>query len=293
MTISDKFTTFNKNIRISNTNINNISYRFRQITKRLNSDFWTTASDISHSFYVGSYGRDTDIHISDVDVIFELPVDLYHQYNDYKGNGQSALLQAVKKSIQKTYKTTDSHGDGQVVAVDFTDGIKYEIVPVFLLKDKMGYYYPDTNNGGSWKITNPKPEIKEIKDKNLIWNKNLKRLCRMARAWKDEWSVPIGGLLIDTLAYNFLKDWQYKDKSFTYYDWMVRDFFEFLKNQNSNQSYWLAPGSNQYVWRKGNFEYKALRCFNLSKEAISYEEDKKNYSVNLKWKEIFGNKFPG
>lgn len=292
MSVSDKFTAFNKNIRISDTNINNISFRYKEITKRLNLDFWNIASDISHSLYVGSYGRGSDIHVSDVDVIFELPLALYTQYNNYQGNGQSSLLQAVKKSIQKTYRTTDSHGDGQVVAVDFTDGIKYEIVPVFLLKDNKGYYYPDTNNGGSWKITNPKPEINEINDKNILWNKNLKRLCRMARAWKDKWGVPIGGLLIDTLAYNFLKNWQYNDKSYTYYDWMMRDFFEFLKNQDNNQSYWLSPGSNQYVWRKGNFEYKAAKCFNLAKEAIIYEDANLTYSANQKWREIFGNRFP-
>ncbi|MDR1974389.1 MAG: hypothetical protein LBQ31_06905 [Bacteroidales bacterium] len=49
--------------------------------------------------------------------------------------------------------------------------------------------------------------------KDTEWNKNLRRLCRMARAWKDMWDIPIGGLLIDTLAYNFLKDWEHKDKS--------------------------------------------------------------------------------
>ena len=51
----------------------------------------------------------------------------------------------------------------------------------------------------------------------------------MIRMWKDKWDVPMGWLLIDTLAYNFLKNWEYKNNSYTYYDWMVRDFFEYLK----------------------------------------------------------------
>lgn len=292
MSVSTKFTEFNQNILISSTDVSNIAYRYKQITKRLNTDFWSTTSETAHSLYVGSYGRDTDIHVSDIDVIFELPVSVFEQYDSYKGNGQSALLQAVKTSIQNTYKTTESHGDGQVVAVDFTDGINFEIVPVFLLKDEKGYYYPDTHNGGSWKVTNPKPEIKEIRDKNIEWKYNLKRLCRMARAWKDTNSVPMGGLLIDTLAYNFLKNWEYKDKSYLYYDWMVRDFFEYLKNQNESQTYWLAVGSNQYVYRKGKFESKALSAYNLAVEAIAYEEKEFEYSANLKWREIFGTKFP-
>ncbi len=290
MSISTKFETFNKNIKISQDNQNKISSRYKQITKRLNLDFWRTDSETSHSLYVGSYGRDTDIHVSDVDMLFQLPYEVYEKYNNYNGNGQSALLQAVKTSIQKTYSTSYIKGDGQVIGINFNDGICFEIVPCFI-NENASFTYPDTNNGGSWKTTNPKPEIKEIGDKNQEWNKNLKRLCRMARVWKDNWNVPIGGLLIDTLVYNFLKDWEYKDKSYTYYDWMVRDFFEYVKNQNETQNYWYAVGSNTRIYNDGDFRYKAKRCYNIAIEAIQYEDEKKEYSANQKWKEIFGNIF--
>lgn len=114
----------------------------------------------------------------------------------------------------------------------------------------------------------------------------------MARAWKRNWSVPMGGLLIDTLAYNFLEGWQYRDKSFVYYDWMSRDFFSLLMNQKSDQVYWLAPGSNQFVWRKGDFEYKAKRCFNISLEAIEADRTGHEYTRNQKWREVYGTVFP-
>jgi tRNA nucleotidyltransferase (CCA-adding enzyme) len=56
---------------------------------------------------VGSYGRNTAIQgFSDLDMIFQLPYSVYEAYNRYSGNGQSALLQAVKTSIEKTYATT-------------------------------------------------------------------------------------------------------------------------------------------------------------------------------------------
>ncbi len=38
-----------------------------------------------------------------------------------------------------------------------------------------------------------------------------------------------------------MKNWAQKDKSYLYYDWMVRDFFKFLKEQDEDKSYWLAP----------------------------------------------------
>ena len=40
----------------------------------------------------------------------------------------------------------------------------------------------------------------------------------MLRAWKQEHNINISGILIDTLAYNFIKQWAYRNKSYFYYD---------------------------------------------------------------------------
>lgn len=224
MGLADWFSTFCENLRVQDGGT--ISTRYKAITRRLNTDYWTTTSDTAHSLYVGSYGRNTAINgISDLDMIFQLPYEVYRQYDGHTGNGQSALLQAVKKSIEKTYATTSIRGDGQVILVPFTDGITFEVVPVFINKDD-SFTYPDANNGGRWRVTNPKPEIAAIRTRNAACNGNLVPLCRMMRAWKRKWDVPIGGLLLDTLAYQFIDTWQYKDKSFLYYDYMCRDFFQ-------------------------------------------------------------------
>lgn len=292
MSISNKFSTFCNNLRMNQTTVSNISYRAKQITKRINIDFRGSYSETNYSLFVGSYGRGTDIHVSDIDMIVELPFATYSQYNNRLYNGQSALIQAIKNSIQKTYPITYISGDGQVIKVNFSDGVCFEIVPGFLNSDNSSYTYPDSNNGGTWKITKPRLEIQEINLQNIIWNKNLKRLCRMARAWKDTWSVNISGLLIDTLAYNFLKQWEYRANSYNLYDWMTRDFFKYLKDQDPSQNYWLAPGSLQHVYRTGNFEYKSLRCYNLSLNALEYESKDMPYTANQIWREIYGNKFP-
>ena len=68
------------------------------------------------------------------------------------------------------------------------------------------YTHPNANDGGSWKTTNPQPEIEAIRNRNGVCNGNLVRLCRMARAWKSKWDVSIGGFLIDTLAYQFIEN---------------------------------------------------------------------------------------
>lgn len=290
--MAEWFETFNINLRMSKETTDNISYRYRRMTKQINKDYWRSESETANSLYVGSYGRGTDIHVSDIDMLVILPYEKYKQYDAYSGNGQSALLQEVKESIEKTYKSY-KRADGQVIKIDFTDGINFELVPCFLNTDG-SYTYPDTNNGGSWKVTRPKQEIAEMTEKNNLWNKNLKRLCRMARAWKEKNNVLMGGLLIDTLAYDFMENWEYRDKSYFYYDYMSRDFFQFLASQKNNQQYWYAPGSNQLVYRKGLFEAKAKKAYNLAEEAIEHEiaDPKREWSAKQKWREIYGTKFP-
>lgn len=292
MSVSSQFQELCQNLNVPQNTRSLISVRYERITQRLNEDFWQINSKTQHSLYVGSYGRGTAVRgFSDLDIIFILHRNLYTKYNNYQYNGQSALLQAVKKSLQKTYPNTDIGGDGQVVIIRFSDDIKFEVVPVFENKD-YSFIYADSNNGGSWKITNPRPEIKTIKDNNKSTNGNLINLCRMARAWRNKWNVPMGGLLIDTLANKFLMDYKYKDKSYIYYDWISRDFLKYLSNQYPNKQYWLAVGSNQCIWRKGKFEDKAKQSYNIALEAIKYQSESRNYSATKKWREIYGTDYP-
>jgi hypothetical protein len=290
MSVGEDFQTFCNNLTVNNRD--DISARYKVITKRLNIDFWNSLSETDHSLYAGSYGRGTAIRgFSDLDMIFVLPRELYVKYNNYLYNGQSALLQAVRNSLLKKYPQTAISGDGQVVVIKFSDGMKFEVVPCFP-NDDGSFTYPDSNNSGKWKTTNPKPEINAIGGRDLLCNGNLKQLCRMARAWKNNWYVPMGGLLIDTLAYNFINNWEYRKKSYLWYDWMSRDFFFYLANQDRNQIYWKAAGSQQYVWRKGVFEYTAKRCYNLAQEAIDYESRRMKWSARGKWRDIYGKFYP-
>src|SRR5688500_5506258 len=212
MAVGEDFRSLCSNLAVSATTRSSISERYELITRRLNLEFWNTDSRTSHSFYTGSYGRGTAVGtVSDLDMIMRLPYDDFVRYDNHAGNGQSALLQDIRSAIHKTYSSTGIGADGQVVVVPFSDGITFEVVPGLRNNDE-SYSLPDANGGGYWRTTNPKPEIEEISRMDTACNGNLKMLCRMGRAWKSTWDVPIGGLLIDTLAYYFLRDSQYKDK---------------------------------------------------------------------------------
>jgi hypothetical protein len=145
MGLADWFNTFCASVQVQD--LGTISPRYKTITRRLNTDFWTTISDTAHSLYTGSYGRNTAVQgFSDLDMLFQLPYAIYQQYDCYAGNGQSALLQAVKRSIERTYSTTSIRADGQVILVPFNDGITFEVAPAFINTDD-SYTYPDANDG--------------------------------------------------------------------------------------------------------------------------------------------------
>jgi len=112
----------------------------------------------------------------------------------------------------------------------------------------------------------------------------------MARAWKNKHGVYMGGLLIDTLAYNFLKSTTtYDYKSYAYYDTMCRDFFKYLYDQPKDQTEYGALGSKQRVKVKKSFKRKAKKALDLSEEAIEASSDNTKHN---KWRDIFGNSFP-
>lgn len=292
MGVAEEFTQFKNAYNIDKELISSIAHRYQRITGQLNKDFRATDSKTANSLYVGSYGRDTSAKgISDLDMAYTLPGNLYYQYNAYTTNGQSALLQAVKKSIQNTYKTSESFGDGQVVVVNFTDGITFEVLPVFA--NKAGTWtYPNANNGGSWQTCNPRTEIEAIHTRNLASNRNLKHLCRMMRVWRDHNDVPISGALIDTLAFRFIETWEHRDKSFLYHDFMARDFLRYLANQDKDKTYWRMPGSGSFVWKKGNFQSKALVDYNIAVAACGLLKDEEGSQRRSKWRSVFGSTFP-
>jgi hypothetical protein len=292
MGVGEDFTTFKNNYNITAELISSISYRYKRITKQLNKDFWNTESETAHSLYVGSYGRDTAAKgVSDLDVAFILPSAEYHKYNAYQTNGQSALLQAVKKSMQNTYPTSDTSGDGQIVVINFDDKLSFEVLPVFENTSNT-FTFPNANNGGSWKVCNPRAEMVAIKNRNDVTNGNMKFLARMMRIWRDYCSVPMSGALIDTLAYQFIENYEHRGKSFVYHDYMARDYFDYLYKQSATQTVWKAPGSGSHVNRTGSFENKARSAYLWAVEAIQYNDDNHAWSRRQKWREVFGSVYP-
>lgn len=283
MSISDDFKTFIDNIRVNNAD--RISLRYGEITAALNRTFRDTESRTANTLQVGSYGRHTAIKgISDLDMIYTMPS---RSWDSYREGGQYALLRDVRDAIKARYPTTTVRVDRLVVRILYTN-FHIEVMPAFKLTDG-SFQYPDTINGGRWRITKPQAELDEIREADERKNRNLRRLCKMARAWKNKHGVAMGGLLIDTLAYNFLASTnEYDTRSYLYYDDMCLEFFTFLSNQ-PKQSEYAALGSRQRVRVKKRFERKARAAAELCQKAIDARGQK---NERQKWRDVFGNGYP-
>lgn len=261
-----------------------------EIAKKLNNHYYGSSGDTdSHMYIVGSVGRKTAIKgSSDLDLLFDLPDEVYKQYDNYESNGQSALLQDVKDVLLERYPNTDIGGDGQVVVIAFK---KYtvELVPGFRQSDDK-FKFPDTHVGGTWKYTEPLSEQAECYNCNVSSNGIYYDFCHILRSWKNKIGFKIGGLLIDTLTYNFFKDnnW-FSESSSSDYLQILTDLFKYLKNQDHSQKYWFAMGSNQQVSNSDNgaFVAKAEKAYKkLDGTTDSTPE------INDTLRELLGNDFP-
>lgn len=280
MQVKDDFNEFISNLQIDN--FDDINTSLEGIAKKLNQKYYDNSTTDNY-LMVGSMGRNTSIKgESDIDVIYELPDEVFERFDDYESNGQSQLLNEIRDVLKEKYPSTDIKGDGQVVVISFTK-YKIELVPGFK-QDNNSYKYPDTHDSGSWKITKPILEIEEAN--NMINNTSTYRdICQMIREWKANNGVTICGLLIDTLIKDFLdNNPEYKWKSKSDYYELLKSVFKYLSDQDENRKQWNAMGSNQIIENKNfNFIKKGKKAYNK----LSNSTDE---SSTLR--ELFGSRFP-
>lgn len=279
------FAVFDKifnNLQISNKE--EIRNRRNEITRALNKEFRDSESESDNRLMVGSWGRHTAIDgVSDLDLLYILPSSFWDDYHTI--DGTKKVLSKVKQAIATHYSRTDIRVDRLVVVINFKN-YKFEVQPVFE-QDDGSFSYPDTYSD-SWKTTKPRDEIKAISDLDETSMGNARKICKLARAWKNKHDVLMGGLLIDTLAWRFLSDNNEYLNDTNHPDYMIRDFFKYLTNLPKQES-WNAIGSNQRVKVKKNFQEKAAEAYKLCCVAIDESNEDTSYK---KWREVFGRFVP-
>lgn len=270
------------NLKIDNAGI--IEQRRDEITKSLNKEFTGSESNSANRLMVGSWGRHTAIRgISDLDMLYRLPATIKDKFVTTEGAYKA--LNQVRTALNRRYPKTLIRVDRLVVKVQFGD-FKFEVQPVFETDD--GHFeYPDTLKD-RWRITKPREEIKAISELDGSTGGKARKLCRLTRAWKKQHTVPINGLLIDTLVHRYLTSQLSDDAVLPALPVLVKDFFAYL-SELPKQDTWYALGSGQKITNESNFQSKAKKALSLCEDAIAANTKS---TMNQKWRAIFGTCVP-
>ncbi|MDR7032496.1 SMODS domain-containing nucleotidyltransferase [Mesorhizobium sp. BE184] len=282
--VTKRFSEFNDNIVLTDSQIDDGDSKCRGITSALNSKYWSSDSEDVHKLVVGSWGKSTAVRPPyDVDMFFVLPNTEYFRVDALGGNKQSTLLQEVKTALEPFYPQTTMRGDGQVVQVKFNT-LMIEVVPAFELDDTH-YRICDTNDGGSWKDVDPVGEISRLNQSNTASSYNTKKLVRMFKIWRDECGVPLKSYVLETLTADFLNTSKWANCSYFYYDWLVRDFFEYLIGL-SNTYIWTLDG--HLHWLDDSWKSRAESAWDRARKACDFETIDLVDAAGEEWQKIFG-----
>ena len=112
----------------------------------------------------------------------------------------------------------------------------------------------------------------------------------MTKRWQSYCSVPIKSFYIELLAVEFLKTWTYAGKSRVYYDWMVRDLFQYLVN-HANTHVWV-PGTYELLNVVDTWKSRAQTAYDRAVKACEYESENMPVTAGLEWQKIFGDDIP-
>lgn len=263
-----------------------------RIARSLFSKYYPNNLHFSPACYmkVGSYGKDTAVACdTDLDLLFILPRDVFYRVERLLGNKQSQLLQEVKNAMFLTFPRTPLRADGPIVQAPFMS-YHVEVVPAFLCDDGT-YLTANTAEGGSWRYTNPAVESANLQAADRVSFCKATHLTKMLKAWKRECNVDIKSISLEVLACVFVGQWQHRDQSVFYYDWMIRDYFLFMLKYLNGRT--LVPGTSEWIHLGDSWVTKCSSAFERAHKACEYEKADSPLAASTEWQKIFGTRFTG
>ena len=275
MSIQQQFEQFYENIKLTSAQKEDAKKKYTGVCKKLHDYYYPEIEYTGTTkLLIGSYGKRTNIRPPrDVDILFIMPDDKFDQYDDNESNGQSQLLQDIKKILSEKYSTTDKiKGWGKVILIQFSDGThNIELLPAWERNDGK-FTIPNTAEGGYWETWDPRAEIQKIEDSDKSTKGETRFLVRIIKKWSENCSVELKSFQIENMVLEFFGKDEHKDKN---YSNLVRDFFDNFSSSVDDKS-------------KSHFD----TALNRAKKACDFENEGKIDEVTQEWKKIFGDDFP-
>lgn len=278
--MDDQFISFLQKISLSSTQRKDARTKYTGVCKKVHQLFYSTQYDGRTKLLFGSYKNYTAIAFpfpsdQDVDLLIKMDDETFEKYDKYSGNGQSALLGAVRAALKEKYTLTEKiRAWGKVVLVQMAEGThNVEVLPAYEQPDG-SFLIPNSENGGSWDSFDPRDETERFRISNSQTAGLTLNLCKMIKRWKNQVSgCSLKSYKIEKSVITFLESYDYESKP---YSQLVCDFFSRLEAQvdETNKSFVETASSR-------------------AQKALSYEGEGKYESATEEWQKIFGKKvFP-
>jgi hypothetical protein len=279
--MQQQFKQFSDNIRLTDNQEQDAKTKYIGVCQKLHDSYYETKYSGKTKLLFGSYKTKTNVRPlssdQDVDVLFKIPQETFEKFNEYRNNGQSALLQEIKDILKEKYATTDKISAwGKVVLVKFKDGHhNIEVLPAYE-KEEGIFLIPNTEDNGYWESFDPRSQLSDFQNSNRISNGLTAELARMIKTWVKN---------ISTLHY----------KSFTVINDII--FFlqtEFTNGANYNEYHMVIKNFFDHLKRicDNNIQSHVDTAYNRAIKAIEYMDNNKPKEASEKWIKIFGNEFP-
>jgi hypothetical protein len=286
------FNAFLKQLELSPEDRKDADGKADRIARSLSAKYYPGRLVFDPSCYikVGSYGKDTAAACdTDLDMLFLLPREVFHRVDKLLGNKQSQLLQEVKNAMFFTFPRTPLRADGPIIAAPFSS-YHVEVIPAFLCDDGT-YLTAYTADGGSWRYSNPSVEFAQLRAADQATLGKATHLTKMLKAWKYECNVDIKSISLEVFATEFVKQWQHRDQTVYYYDWLIRDFFRFMLDYVNGWT--RVPGTNEKINLGNAWVTRATSAYQRALKACDYEKADMPVSATEEWQKIFGSRFAG
>jgi len=276
--MQQQFEKFCKNIKLTKNQRGDAKRKYKGVCTVLHNKFYETKYNGNTKYLFGSYRKRTAIRplieSQDVDVLFKMPEEMYETFQKQQ-NGQSALLQLVRRAlIDSKYALSEKpKAWGKVILVQTADGThNVELLPAFEQMDGR-FIIPNTENGGSWEIFDPRNEIDTFKKSDEETEGLTSELSRIIKRWAREVSsLALKSYEIETHVVSFLRWYSYKGVA---YSVLVKDFFVHLSSiVNAENKSYVDTAKNR------------------AEKAVDFEKNEKYESSTEEWQKIFGNSFP-
>ena len=281
-TVKQAFATFKGNLEITDLQAETVSTRQRQVREAVEDGL-----EVVDHFLTGSYRRSTMIaplKEADIDIFFVLSSDYFE-----KNSGQAALLERVKRTLRKRYRTPDISRDGQAVTISFND-FEVDVVPGFNRKGG-GYLIPNTQ-GNTWISTDPKAHVRLSTEHNQAHSDMLVPLEKMIKRWNREINRHFRSFHLEVLTWEI-----FDGVAFSTYSEGALYFFD--KGRSKIRRVNADPagygGDVGYYIDDNNVEQAVSRfttAYSRALKAEDFEARGKISDAIDEWRKIFGDAFP-